>query len=70
MAQNNAYKGATALLENDDIGQLCDLILAKLKEEILGRPPSKQLILTKSANSLLPYGEKQILLEVRYSEYH
>jgi hypothetical protein len=44
MAQNNMDKGATALLKNDTISQLCDLVLAKLKEEILGRLPSKQRV--------------------------
>ena len=44
MAQNNTDIGATALLENDNIGQLCDLVLAKLKEEILGQLPSKQRV--------------------------
>ena len=41
MAQNNTDMRATASLENIDIGQLCDLVLAKLKEEYLGRLPSK-----------------------------
>jgi len=55
MARNNTDIGATALLENDNIGQLYDLVLAKLTEEILGRLPSKQLALTKFATSILPY---------------
>ena len=44
MAQNSTDIGATALLENDNIGQLCDLVLARLKEEILDLLPSKQRV--------------------------
>ena len=37
-------RGATAYPENIDINQLCELVVAKLKEELIERLPSKQRV--------------------------